>query len=162
MKRYLVLLFFLPLVLMSELSIGGQVPQKLKFNSVKTGKFSCGNINYVPDKKIYNQFVQLAQLNEPAAQLSLGFAYLGSSNTPEDKRNKQQGLKWIEKAAMQGDTVALIVLSDFYFNGECVEKNINIAKTYLELAEQSTKAQISVGEALLEKIRKKQKLIGGK
>ncbi|MCQ2148498.1 MAG: hypothetical protein MJZ16_13445, partial [Bacteroidales bacterium] len=69
-----------------------------------------------------------AMKGHPAAMNDLGIFYL------EQKNDKENGFKWLEKASEKGYTTSMRALSDFYLNGKYVEADPQKSLYYIEKA----------------------------
>ena len=56
---------------------------------------------------------------------------LEGDGTPSDEK---QGISWIRRAAEGDNAQAQYILGQCYLEGELVDKNVDLAKKYLEMA----------------------------
>lgn len=78
-----------------------------------------------------------AKQGDPATQYFVGMSLL-AGGTPDGYRAKE-GIDWLEKAATQNYENAQKNLSQFYFKGKHVEKNIRKAYLWYVLAKKQNK-----------------------
>jgi TPR repeat protein len=93
---------------------------------------------------------QSAEDGSASAQLLLGLAYLrGDGGLAKDDAI---AARWLEKAAVQGNTYAESELGDLYFDGLGVTRNPRLAVDWWEKAARrgNVKAQYKLGKTLLE------------
>nr|WP_300308138.1 tetratricopeptide repeat protein [Halomonas sp.] len=78
-----------------------------------------------------------AKLGFLRSQRELAKAYLGEKWEGLVKKDIPTGIEWLERAANSGDLVSASYLADFYYQGEIVEKDLNLAFDWLVKASES-------------------------
>jgi TPR repeat protein len=85
-------------------------------------------------EKSKSWYLKSADLGFPESQLVVGVAYSTGAITKDGKEDKVQAAIWVKKAAEQGLADAQVYLASMYESGEGVDKNINEALRWTELA----------------------------